>query len=152
MRPVLANFLRNPTPFSVLRGTALRPSKLAHVQTDGSFKELSHTGVLLKTTIPEEYSLLSTYFDHKNSTHSEWCSILDGILFSKRKDQGSVELENDCLGVIQALTRKKQPRDELSAYFYSSITKEIRGLDHFGIRWIPREMNKADDLFRRDKK
>lgn len=148
MRPALANFLRNPPPFSVLRGTALRPSKLAHVQTDGSFKDLSRTAVLLRTTIPEEYTLLGTYFDHKNSGHSEWCSVLDGILFSKKKDQGCLELENDCLGVIQALTRKKQPRDALSAYLYSSISKEIRGLEHFGIRWIPREMNKADDLFR----
>jgi hypothetical protein len=151
MRLALANFLRNPTPFSVLRGSTLRPPKVAHVQTDGSFKELSYTGVLLRTTLPEEYSLLSTYFDHKNATHSEWCSILDGILFSKRKDQGSVELENDCLPVIQSLASKKQPRDALSAYFYGSITKEMRDLDHFAIRWIPREMNKADDLLRRDK-
>lgn len=151
MRPALANFLRNPTPFSVLRGTALRPSKLAHVQTDGSFKEISHTSVLLRTTIPQEYSLLSSYFDHKNSRHSEWCSVLDGILFSKRKDQGCLELENDCLDVIQALVQKKQPRDALSAYFYSSISKEILGLDYLGIRWIPREMNSADELFRRKK-
>jgi hypothetical protein len=83
-----------------------------------------------------------------NSTQSEWCSILDGILFSKRKDQGSIQLENDCLGVVQALLRKKPPRDELLAYFHTSIYKELKELDHFGIRWIPREINKADELFR----
>jgi len=148
MRPALANFLRNPTPFSVLKGNALSRAKAAQVQTDGSFTSFSRTAVLLKTTTPEEYTLRSTYFDHINSTQSEWCSILDGILFSKKKDQGSIQLENDCLGVVQALLRKKPPRDELLAYFHTSIYKEVKDLDHFGIRWIPREMNKADELFR----
>ena len=147
MRPALANFLRNPTPFSLLKG--IRPPKVAHVQTDGSFKDISRTAVLLRTTKPEDFALRTTYFDHKNSGHSEWCSVLDGILLAKRKDQGSLELENDCLGVIQALTRKRQPRDQLSAYFYTAIYRELKELDHCGIRWIPRELNKADDLFRR---
>ena len=146
MRPALANFLRNPTPFSLLKG--LRPPKVAHVQTDGSFKDISRTAVLLRTTSLEDYALRTTYLDHKNSGHSEWCSVLDGILFSKQKDQGSIELENDCLGVIQALTRKRKPKDALSAYLYNTIFKELRELDHCGIRWIPRELNKADDLFR----
>ena len=152
MRPALANFLQNPTRFSVLKGLPLAPStlppKVAHVQTDGSFTSFSRTAVLLRTVTPEEYTLRSTYFDHVNSTQSEWCSILDGILFSKRKDQGSIQLENDCLGVIQALLRNRPPRDELTAHFYTTIFKELRELDYFGIRWIPREMNKADQLFR----
>lgn len=149
MRPALLNFLRNPTPFSILRGSShLKPSKVAHVQTDGSFTHFSRTAVILRTTTPEDYTLRSTYFDHINSTQSEWCSILDGILLSKRKNQGSIELENDCLGVIQSLLRKRPPRDELFAYFHTSIHREVRELDHFGIRWIPREINKADTLFR----
>ena len=152
MRPALANFLQNPTRFSVLKGLPLAPStlppKVARVQTDGSFTSFSRTAVLLRTTTPEEYTLRSTYLDHVNSTQSEWCSILDGIIFSKRKDQGSIQLENDCLGVIQALLRNRPPRDELTAHFYTTIFKELRELDYFGIRWIPREMNKADQLFR----
>ena len=148
MRPALAAFLRNPTPFSVLKGSALPRVKVAQVQTDGSFTSFSRTAVLLRTTSSEDYTLRCTYFDHMNSTQSEWCSILDGILFSKRKDQGSIQLENDCLGVVQALLRKKPPRDELLAYFHTSIYKELKELDHFGIRWIPREINKADELFR----
>lgn len=145
MRQALANYLRNPTTFAVLKG--IRPSKVAQVQTDGSFTTISHTGVLLRTTKPEDFALRSTYFEHKNSVQSEWCSVLDGILFSKHKNQGSLELENDCLGVVEGLKRKKQPKDALCAYFYTSIYREIRELDHFGIRWIPREMNKADELF-----
>jgi hypothetical protein len=148
MRPALANFLRNPTPFSVLT-RSVRPAIVAHVQTDGSYRtDVSRTATLLKTVQGEEFSLFKTYFEHKNCTHSEWCSVLDGILFSVKKDQGVVELENDCMGVVKALTQKRQPVDRLSAHFYGKIYREIRGLEHFGIRWIPREMNRADDLFR----
>jgi len=59
-----------------------------------------------------------------------------------------MELENDCLGVVKALIRRQAPTERQSAHFYSAVCREIRGLDYFGIRWIPREMNKADDLFR----
>jgi hypothetical protein len=152
MRPAVAKFLQNPTRFSVLKGLPLAPStlppKVAHVQTDGSFTTFSRTAVLLRTIDRQDYTLRSTYLDHVDSTQSEWCSILDGILFSKRKDQGSIQLENDCFGVIQALLRNRPPRDDLAAHYYTSIFKELRELDHFGIRWIPREMNKADELFR----
>ena len=65
-----------------------------------------------------------------------------------KKGDGSMELENDCLGVVKALVRRQVPVDRQSAHFYSTISREIRGLDYFGIRWIPREMNKADELFR----
>ena len=148
MRPALLNFLRNPTPFSVLT-RSLRPPIVAHVQTDGSFTpQVSRTAALLKTVKGEEYSLLKTYFEHKNCTHSEWCSVLDGILYSVKKDQGSVELENDCLGVVRALTQKRRPVDRFAADCYGKIYREVRGLEHFGIRWIPREMNRADQLFR----
>ena len=152
MRPAMAKFLQNPTRFSVLKGLPLAPStlppKVAHVQTDGSFTTLSRTAVLLRTISREDYTLRSTYLDHVNSTQSEWCSILDGILLSKRKDQGSIQLENDCFGVIQALLRNRPPKEEFAAHYYITIFKELRELDHFGIRWIPREMNKADELFR----
>ena len=148
MRPALANFLRNPTPFSVLT-RSVRPVHIAHVQTDGSFTpQASRTATILKTVQGEEYSLFRTYFEHKNSQQSEWCSVLDGILYSVKKDQGHIELENDCLGVVRALTQKRQPLDRFAAHCYGKIYKEIRGLEHFGIRWIPREMNRADELFR----
>ena len=147
MRPALANFLRNPTPFSVLT-RSVRPPTVAHVQTDGSFSHVSRTATILKTIQGEEYSLFRTYFEHKNSQQSEWCSVLDGIIYSIKKDQGAVELENDCLGVIKALMQKRQPIDRFSAHCYGKIWREIRGLEHFGIRWIPREMNRADELFR----
>ena len=149
MRPALANFLRNPTPFSILTRST-RPLLVAHVQTDGSFRNgVSCTAALLKTPTPEDYTLLTTHFGHKDSQHSEWASVLDGILFSAKKDQGAIELDNDCLGIIKGLTQRRPPTDKLASHLYGKIFREVRRMDHVGVRWIPREMNRADELFRR---
>ena len=75
--------------------------------------------------------------------------MLDGILFSAKKDQGAIELENDCLGIIKGLTQRRPPTDKLASHLYGKIFREIRRMDHVGVRWIPREMNRADELFRR---
>jgi ribonuclease HI len=130
--------------------TGLRPTRVADIQTDGSFSRgnISRTAVILHTTDLEEYKLMNTYFDHKNSGESEWCSILNGLRYAIKKDQGSVELENDCLPVIQQLIHRKEPRKEYLAYYYISILKEIKQMDYVSVRWIPREFNRADELFR----
>ena len=149
MRTALSSFLRNPTKFSPLT-QSLRPNKVADIQTDGSFSRgnISRTAVILHTSDLQEYKLINTYFDHKNSGESEWCSILNGLRYAIKKDQGSVELENDCLPVVQQLIHRKQPRKEYLAYYYMSILKEIKQMDYVGLRWIPREFNRADELFR----
>ena len=152
MRPALANFLRQPTTFVPLSKSILRPPKVAQVQTDGSFslefKEMSRTAVILKTRDGIDYSLFDSYTDHWNSTESEWCSVLNGIRFALKKDQGSVELENDCLPVIKHLTHRRAPMKSYLAEYYSQIFKEAKTMEYLGIRWIPREFNRADDLFR----
>ena len=79
---------------------------------------------------------------------SEWCSILDGIRYAIQRDEGSIELENDCLPIVRSITRRKIPTNSLLANYYTAVFKEIRELDYLGIRWIPRELNKADELFR----
>lgn len=148
MRPALAAFLRNPPAFTALTCPS-RPLLVAHVQTDGSFTPaIARTAVVLRTTAATEYTLATTYFDHRNSTHTEWHSVLDGIKYTIEKGDCSIELENDCLGVVKALIKQKKPLDKQSAHVYNAVSREIRSLDYFGIRWIPREMNKADELFR----
>jgi len=152
MRPVLASFLKKPTAFSALTRLRPRPDKVALVQTDGSFStqftEMSRTAVILRTPDALEYSLINTYIDHWNSHESEWTSVLNGVQFALKKDQGSVELENDCLPVINHLIHKKRPLKSYLADYYAQILKEATGMEYLGVRWIPRELNKADDLFR----
>lgn len=152
MRHTLATFLKKPTVFSALTRAAPRPPKVALVQTDGSFStqftEISRTAVILRTPDALEYSLVDTYMDHWNSSEAEWASVLNGIQFALKKDQGAIELENDCMPVIKHLIHKKAPLKSYLAYYYSQIYKEAKTMEYLGIRWIPRELNKADDLFR----
>ena len=152
MRQALATFLKKPTIFISLTRTGPRPSKVALVQTDGSFStqfvEMSRTAVILKTSDSLEYSLVDTYTDHWNSTESEWASVLNGVKFALKKDQGSVELENDCLPVIKHLIAKRAPAKSYLADYYAAVLKEAKEMEYLGVRWIPRELNRADDFFR----
>jgi ribonuclease HI len=147
MRPALQIFLRNPMNFVGLKRGS-RPPTVGHIQTDGSFSSISRTAVILRTKNHEDYTLCKTYFNHKHSMESEWCSILDGIQYAIKKDEGSIELENDCMPVVKSIIQKKIPNNSLLAFYYTAVFNEIRDLEYIGIRWIPRELNKADELFR----
>lgn len=148
MRPALANFLIKPTKFVALKKTA-KPLSAVLLQTDGSFNhqmQISRTASILQSR-QGELTLSKTYMDHVSSTEAEWCSILDGLKFAVKKDEGSVEVENDNLGIVDHIIGSKKP-PRLFMEYYLQIFREVRGLDYVGIRWIPREMNRADDLFR----
>jgi ribonuclease HI len=136
-------------PFHRLTGL-IRPAIVARVQTDGSYhhaQRLSRTAVILQTD--GEYRLMKTYMEgeHANSTESEWASVLDGLQFSITKDQGAVEIENDNLAVIEAIIRRRAKK-EVERYYLHTILEESADLEWLAIRWIPRELNRADTLFR----
>ena len=151
MRPALANFLIKPTKFVSLKksSTLLKPLSTVLLQTDGSFNhdlQMSRTACILDSK-EGDLTLSKTYFDHESPMEAEWCSIVDGIKFAIKKGQGSIDLENDNLGVINHIIGTKKP-PKIYYDYYLQVFKEIRDLDYIGIRWIPREMNRADDLFR----
>jgi hypothetical protein len=89
---------------------------------------------------------MATYFDHQSYVESKWCSILDGIILATAKGQGSIDLENDNLAVVNSIIHGRRP----SKYYdyYWSILESIKDFDYVGLRWIPRELNRADELFR----
>lgn len=152
MRATLPTLFRRPGPFTVIaRVINNRPTSIAHIQTDGSFKNqpyiLSRTSLIMKTSENQQYSLMNTYLNHKNSTESEWRSVLDGIEYSIKKNEPSIELENDNLGVMSSLINRRKPHGYLQDY-YLYIFDRIKEMEWVGIRWIPREMNKSDRLFR----
>jgi ribonuclease HI len=141
--------MRKAGAFSTLWKRFTRPLEIAHLQTDGSFRytdRVSRTASLLLSD--EKYTSVKTYFDHKNSYESEWCSILDGIQMTQSNDVSAISLENDNLGVINSLIQKKMPRHDYAAVYYDLILKEVKHMDFVEIRWIPRRLNKADALFR----
>jgi ribonuclease HI len=151
MRVALKDFLKYPTPFTNIT-KHVRPPRVAEVQTDGSFNPtnycISRTAVILNTVKNENFTRCTTYLDHENSHESEWRSVFDGIEFSMIKDQGAIELENDCLSVVNSIIKKPKFMKSLYKDYYVAIQQLVRHMDYVGIRWIPREMNKADELFR----
>lgn len=151
MRPALRNFLAYPTKFTALT-KGVRPPQVASVQTDGSFNPanycIARTAVILNTVENKEFTRCTTYLEFENTHESEWRSIFDGLELSIIKDQYAIELENDCLGVVNGIIKKPKVMKSLYKDYYISIHHLIREMEYVGIRWIPREMNKADELFR----
>jgi ribonuclease HI len=140
-------FSRIATTFVPLcKNSVVEPLALAAIQTDGSFKRLSRTAVILDTIQGEQFTLVNTYFTHANSHESEWCSVLNGLEFSLKKNQKAVTLENDNQGIIKSLITQTPPKVLCS--YYHAIYNLMNEFDWVSMRWIPREQNKADKLFR----
>lgn len=146
-RPLLSKFSRMGTFVPICKNSVVEPLALAAIQTDGSFrKNISRTAVILDSIQGEE-TLVNTYFTHANSHESEWCSVLNGLEFSLKKKQLAVTLENDNQGVIQSLITQSPPKSLYWPY-YDAIFELMNEFDWVSMRWIPRERNKADRLFR----
>jgi len=143
---------RAVSAFIPLTEIVRRPPYTARVQTDGSFSlnypHVSRTAVIVTSISGDKSQLCKTYFNHMSSYESELCSVLDGIKFSLKRNQDAIELENDNLGVINSLINYKViPRNPYLSKYYSDIYNQIKQFEYLGVRWIPRELNKADDLF-----
>lgn len=118
------------------------------MQTDGSY---IHSLKLSRIAcwIPEaKQGWLTTYSDneHRDSMESEWCSIVDAL----DKEIPLLNIENDCQGVINSLILKKKPRKDYLREYYWEILERAGQMEWLGICWIPRELNRADDLFRKN--
>ena len=137
---------------ALTRPYVIRPLQMAHIQTDGSFSrqhdEMSRTAIILKTWQGNTLTISKTYFDHTDSTESEWCSVLDGIMYAVKKGQPCLELENDNIGVIRSLVQEDRPKRAHIADYYNAIQYSLKEFEYLGVRWIPRKFNKADRLFR----
>ena len=84
-----------------------------------------------------------------SSTEAAWHSILMGLDLALEQGELSVALENDNLGVIHGLvTPETIFRHEYARYYKEEIMKRARHTEYLGARWIPREFNRADKLFK----
>ena len=140
-------------PFNSLsKSSFIIPENVSHIQTDGSFgfqyKNISRTACIMKDSKKDNRSIINTYLDHKNSYESEWCSVVDGIDFAIKKKEYSLEIENDNLSLIKCLINKKRPAQKYVVDYFDYIMDISGSVDYLGVRWIPRELNKADALFR----
>lgn len=142
--------LTNPF-YAISKRGLLIPERISHIQTDGSFAQqykISRTACHMVDSKKDARTMINTYLDHKNSYESEWRSIVDGIDFAIKKKEYTLEIENDNLSVIKCLINRKRPMQKYAVDYFDYVMDISSKIDYLAIRWIPRELNKADDLFR----
>ena len=125
-----------------------RPPIVAKVQTDGSYtRRLQRIAAILTKpshSIRTEVMELRT----QNSTETEWASIAMGLHLALQNGEGAVGLENDNLSVIHSLMFDRKPlTHDYARHYRNEIFQIANKAEWAGVRWIPREINRADELF-----
>ena len=138
--------------FTTIGGTHLfQPPFYTLVQTDGSFytkSKYSRVALILTTAdTQEQYRKMFAIQDTVSSTETEWASVYHGLHLALEKAQPIVALENDNLSVISGLILQNPLKHEYARYYKSKILTMTKQTAWTGIRWIPREKNRADALF-----
>ena len=118
------------------------------VQTDGSYKNSVARTAILFYRSPWIYGQVGTYDDLLDSTEAEWQSVCNGIRDAAFQGERTLQLENDNQGVIQSLQTRVRPKKDRHAWQFDEAMDLAKGFEHLSVRWIPREENMADMLFR----
>jgi len=127
------------------------PPILTYVQTDSSFKGASPRARV--ANIIQTPSNIYRYvfpIDANSSTEAEWASVAAGFSLAIEAGCDAIALENDNLGIIRSLILPTTRLRHEYARFYREriLTTAAQETAWTGARWIPREQNRADDLFR----
>lgn len=129
----------------------LQPLLLTRVQTDGSFGRPAGAQAAAVITHPSGYEAASQKIrlpEARSSTEAEWASIAFGLRLALENDHDTIGLENDCLGVVSALMYPLNPlRHAYARHYRGLIYGLVAQTAWTGVRWIPRQINRADDLF-----
>lgn len=129
---------------------ALQPLILTRVQTDGSFgRPIAQAAAVI--THPNGFEVAAQKIrvpEARSSTETEWASVAFGLRLALENDHETVGLENDCLGVVSALMYPMNPLRHAYARHYRNLIYGLAAQTAWtGVRWIPRQVNRADDLF-----
>jgi hypothetical protein len=141
-------------PFTRIAGRiSHQPPLLATVQVEGSYTPKTGDARIAAILTPTKSHNLFRHIQSisaESSTEAEWASISMGLEMSITHSEGAVGIENDCLGVINTLISPHDIflRHEYARYWRYRILRQTKGFEWVGIRWIPREQNRADDLFK----
>jgi hypothetical protein len=126
-------------------GGAVRhmPPLFARVQTDGSYRlREARIAFLLFDKTGDFKACDMCPIVATSSTETEWASVAAGLQFAIEHGEDVIAIENDNLGVTHFLGTAKH---EYARYYQHEIETLAR---QTVIRWIPREINYADRLFR----
>ena len=130
------------------------PKTSALLQTDGSFihsTKFSRVAMILRAEQGGEvYQKMEPIAKAKDSTETEWASVYFGLLFALEKNERNIHIENDNMSVIRGLMLPYcELKHDYAKYHRDQILRNATHTYWSAIRWIPRELNKADALFRR---
>lgn len=121
---------------------------LTRVQTDGSYGPFGARKALILTTPDGAAAARMFRSDARNSTEAEWDSVATGLELAIDQNEVIIGLENDNLGVIHGLMFPTNPlRHKYARHYRAKILGLTRQTLWTGVRWIPRAINRADDLF-----
>jgi ribonuclease HI len=133
-------------------GGAYTHNLFARVQTDGSYRQRlprARIAMILFTHTDEFNASDMRPIHADSSTEAEWASVAAGLAFALEHGEESIAIENDNLGVIQSLASPhKHVRHEYARYYRNEIQTMAQHTAWTGVRWIPRRMNRADELFK----
>ena len=139
-------------PLIRIGGRRIYPLPLiAKLQTDGSFrgrKDAATAFILYAPSGAHLIALKQPLYGAISSTEAEWASIEKGFAAAVDANQECIGIENDCLGVVSALINPdNRQRHEYARHYRHTILELTKKTLWTGIRWIPRKLNRADDLF-----
>jgi len=130
--------------------TQFSPVFYSHIQTDGAYtKKAQAIALLLKSSDHSSEFKKVLPILAESSTEAEWASVYYGIQFALEHNEPTVALENDDFGVISALITNRALKHNYAKHYREKIKTIVGNTAWIGIRWIPREANKADDLFKK---
>ena len=130
------------------------PKTSALLQTDGRFihaTKFSRVAMILRAEQGGDvYQKMEPIAKAKDSTETEWASVYFGLLFALEKNERNIHIENDNMSVIRGLMLPYcELKHDYAKYHRDQILRNATHTYWSAIRWIPRELNKADALFRR---
>lgn len=140
--------------FRRLGGMNAHPPQICGLlQTDGSFNyytKHSRVAMVLKTEL-RGYTLtnIETIPNTHGSRETKWAAINRGLLFALENNQRNIHIESDNLSIIRALMLGNNVlKDEYAKYYRYIIMATVSKTWWTDIRWIPRELNASEQLFR----
>lgn len=84
-----------------------------------------------------------------SSTEAEWIAVVFGLQKALDQNLERIAIENDCLSLVEStLIPNYMARHEYARHYREQIHLLAKYTEWTGLRWIPRELNRADDLFR----
>ena len=117
----------------------LIPMPIALVQTCGSFyKRTRSRSIIAHLDLPtgREYKYTQQLPTPVSSIEAEWASVYYGLAMAQQLEQSIIGLENNCLGVVQAILSNSPGKHEYAKYYNYKIHRLGREAEWCGIRWM----------------